>query len=80
MISRIQKKLYTMQLPMTHQLMPSPLPSSGSAGPGSAFAPVYTLSMIPYDLEHPFGQFGSAALPVSPPTSCVPSASWGAVV
>lgn len=60
----IQNKLCTMQLCTTHQLMPSPFPGSGSAGPGSAFALVYTMSVISYDLEHPFGHLGSAALPV----------------
>lgn len=62
-------------MPTSHQLMPSLFPSSGSAGPRSAFAVVYTLSMISYDLEHPFDQFGLLPWLSLLPTSCVCPAS-----
>ena len=43
--------------------------SSRAVARSSQLPPVYTLTRMPYDMEHPFGQFGSAALAVSPPSS-----------
>jgi len=48
--------------------------------PPSQLPLVYMLSMMSYGMEYPFGQLGSAALPVSPPTPlCAPSLLTGGV-
>lgn len=48
-----------------------PMPSRflSRSSPPSWFLPVFSFSMILHGMEHPFGQFGSAALVLSPPSS-----------
>ena len=52
------------------------VPEQRSLHPGQ-LPPVYILGMTPYGLEYPFGQFGSAALAVSPPNFLCPSSLAG---
>ena len=40
------------------------------------FPQLYTLSMMPYGMEYPFGQLGSAVPAVSPPSFLCPPALW----
>ena len=60
--------------PIDAQLVPeqtSPLPGQ--------LPPVYILGMTSHGMEYPLGQFGSAALAVSPPNILCPSsllAGW----
>ena len=48
------------------------VPKQWSAPPGQ-LPPVYILGMMSHSMEHPFSQFGSAVLAVSPPNFSCPS-------
>jgi len=56
--------------PTDDQLVPKQQPL-----PAAQLPPVYTMSMLSYGKEYPFGCFGSAVLAVPPaPASCAPPA------
>ena len=53
--------------------------SRAAIRPPGQLPPVYILGMTSHGMENPIGQFGSAALAVSPPNSLCPSgliAGW----
>lgn len=71
---RKPKKRQVMYNAVAHHLLINTLPVPEQQSVHLGQLPlVYILGMMPYDMEYPFGQLGSAVLAVSPLNFCVPA-------